>query len=212
MRKLIMFVPIWLLLLTAGCTQEKDEMQHGLDGILSEVQKHEKEITDYENQLDSLEKKEQTLFKKTTGLSIEDREALESGVSRLQASLEERSGIMGKEEEEIDAAEETAKQLTTLPPAGTDEGKKAVAKLKSALDTRYELHRTVAANYMELLEKQRKVYGLLVDENVKRAELDEAIGDVNDQQSKLADAVRLFNESTAEVNEALKETQQPGDE
>ncbi|GEM_PF-6107688 len=212
MRKLFMIIPIWVLLLAGGCTQEKDQMQRELDSILSEVQKHEKEIAEYENQLDGLEKKEQTLFEKTTGLSIEDREALESGVSRLQASLEERGTLLEKEEEAIGAGEETAKQLRTLPPAGTDEGNAAVAKLKSALDTRYELHRTVSAAYTELLEKQRKVYDLLIDENVKRVKLDEAVGEVNDQQSKLADAVRLFNQSTAEVNKALEETQQPAEE
>ncbi len=208
MQKVLLVIPMCLLLLIGGCTEEKDAMQKELGSILTNVHENENKVMEYENQLASLEKKEQILFEKIVAFNIEDRELIESGVNRLTASLEERRELLSEEEAVIGEAEETAKRLDGLPSASSDEGTRSVAKLKTALSRRYELHYEVIGMYKELMESQNAVYELLIEENVKRLELEEATAAVNEQRAKLEDLIQVFNQSTLEVNSALKETQQ----
>lgn len=208
MQKVLLVIPMCLLLLIGGCTEEKDVMQKELGSILTNVHENENKVMEYENQLASLEKKEQILFEKTVSFNIEDRELIESGVNRLTASLEERRELLSEEEAVIGEAEETAERLDDLPSASSDEGTRSVAKLKTALSRRYELHYEMIGLYKELMESQNAVYELLIEENVKRVELEEATATVNEQRAKLEDLIQVFNQSTLEVNSALNETQQ----
>lgn len=113
-----------------------------------------------------------------------------------------------QEQEAVHEAEELAKQLLTLPPASSDEGTRAVAKLQEALVKRYELHQEVIDLYSELTKHQGILYEMLIEENVKRVQLEEATRAVNKQRVKVEDAIQVFNQSTNEVNDALKDTQQ----
>ncbi|MBD7907267.1 YkyA family protein [Sporosarcina gallistercoris] len=207
MQKLFLIIPMCLLLVVSGCTEEKDQMQRELGSILTDIQAYEKKVAEYENQLASLEKKEQILFEKTVDFSVEERELVEGGVSRLDNYLDERWQLIKREQEVIDDAEETIEQLTALSDEASDEGSPSVAELKTALTKRYALHREVIGLYEELMDMQSALYGLLIEENVKRVELEEATIAVNQQRSKLEDAIQVFNQSTLEVNSALKETQ-----
>ncbi|REB09624.1 hypothetical protein DVB69_02115 [Sporosarcina sp. BI001-red] len=208
MRKLVLIIPMCLLLLVGGCTEEKDEMQRELGSVLTDIHEYENKVGEYENQLASLEKKEQILFDKTVDFSIEERELIESGVSRLENYLEERRQLIDEEQEVIAGGEETAKRLTSLPDVTSEEGTQSVLTLKTALTKRYELHNEVIGLYKDLMDSQGVVYELLIEENVKRVELEEATATVNEQRAKLEDAIQVFNQSTLEVNSALKETQQ----
>nr|WP_285851186.1 YkyA family protein [Sporosarcina aquimarina] len=183
-------------------------MQKELAGILTDIQEYETKVVEYENQLATLEKKEQLLFNKTVDFTIEERELIESGVSKMETSLEERENLIEKERGVIDDAEQTAKRLESLPTETGDEAERAIAKLKTALSKRFELHYEVMDLYSELTEKQSSLYELLIEENVKRVELERATVAVNKQRAKLEDAILVFNQSTLEVNSALKETQQ----
>ncbi|WP_432354831.1 YkyA family protein [Sporosarcina sp. A2] len=208
MRKYLLAISMSLLLITGGCTEEKEQMQRELDTVLNDIQEYEIKVDDYESQLASLEKKEQLLFKKTVELSNENRELIKSVVLRLEESVEKRNQILVQEQEAVHEAEELAKQLLTLPPASSDEGTRAVAKLQEALVKRYELHQEVIDLYSELTKHQGILYEMLIEENVKRVQLEEATRAVNKQRVKVEDAIQVFNQSTNEVNDALKDTQQ----
>lgn len=88
MRKYLLAISMSLLLITGGCTEEKEQMQRELDTVLNDIQEYEIKVDDYESQLASLEKKEQLLFKKTVELSNENRELIKSVVLRLEESVE----------------------------------------------------------------------------------------------------------------------------
>lgn len=208
MKKIIGAALLLFMLFLVGCSEEKNLMQKELDHTLNDIQKYEKEISEYESQLKDLEKKEQTLFEKTVDLHIEDREQIENNIGRLDASLEERQQIIEEEKAVVEDAEQATTNFDELPSAETDEGNEIVEKLKNALKKRYLMHYDVISVYEELLGKQEDVYNLLIDENVKRVELEEGTIAVNEQRVKLEEAVTAFNQSTDEVNSALKETQQ----
>lgn len=208
MRKLLMIIPMSLMLFVGGCTEEQDQTQKELAGILTDIQEYETKIVEYENQLAMLEKKEQILFNKTVEFTTEERELIESGVSKMETSLKERKNLITEELGVIDDAEETAKRLESLPTETSDEATGTIAKLKDALSKRFELHYEIVDLYSELTERQSSLYELLIEENVKRVELDGATVAVNKQREKLEDAILVFNQSTMEVNKALKETQQ----
>ncbi|VDG97346.1 Putative cell-wall binding lipoprotein [Lysinibacillus sphaericus] len=208
MRKLLMIIPMSLMLFVGGCTEEQDQTQKELAGILKDIQEYETKVVEYENQLAMLEKKEQILFNKTVEFTMEERELIESGVSRMETSLKERKKLITEELGVINDAEEAAKRLESLPTETSDEATGAIAKLKTALSKRFELHYEIVNLYSELTERQSSLYELLIEENVKRVELEEATVAVNKQREKLEDATLVFNQSTMEVNKALKETQQ----
>ena len=203
-----MIIPMSLMLFVGGCTEEQDQTQKELAGILTDIQEYETKIVEYENQLAMLEKKEQILFNKTVEFTTEERELIESGVSKMETSLKERKNLITEELGVIDDAEETAKRLESLPTETSDEATGTIAKLKDALSKRFELHYEIVDLYSELTERQSSLYELLIEENVKRVELDGATVAVNKQREKLEDAILVFNQSTMEVNKALKETQQ----
>ncbi|MGN7407674.1 MULTISPECIES: YkyA family protein [unclassified Sporosarcina] len=208
MRKLLMIIPMSLMLFVGGCTEEQDQTQKELAGILKDIQEYETKVVEYENQLAMLEKKEQILFNKTVEFTMEERELIESGVSRMETSLKERKKLITEELGVINDAEEAAKRLESLPTETSDEATGAIAKLKTALSKRFELHYEIVNLYSELTERQSSLYELLIEENVKRVELEGATVAVNKQREKLEDATLVFNQSTMEVNKALKETQQ----
>lgn len=208
MRKLFILIPMCVLLFVSGCTDEKDQMQKKLDSRLGDIQAYEKKVMEYENQLRSVEKKEQILFNKTVDFSIEERDLVESGVSRLENYLDERRQLLKKEQEVIADAKKKIEQLSEISDPASEDEKRAVNRLTTALTKRYDLHTEVIALYEELMNQQSSLYGLLIEENVKRVELEEATVAVNQQRSKLEDAIQVFNQSTLEVNSALKETQQ----
>ncbi|WP_025785215.1 YkyA family protein [Sporosarcina sp. D27] len=208
MKKLLLIIPMCLMLFVGGCTEAQDQTQKELAGLLSDIQEYETKVAEYEKQLATLEKKEQILFNKTVEFTVEERELIESGVSRMETSLEERKNLIEVERGVIDDAQETAKRLESLPTATSDDAEGAIAKLKTALSKRFELHYEVMDLYSELTEKQSALYELLIEENVKRVELEGATVAVNKQRAKLEDAILVFNQSTMEVNSALKETQQ----
>lgn len=208
MQKLFLIMPMCILLFVSGCTGEKDEMQKELGSILADIQTQEKKVSESENQLASLEKKEQILFEKTVDFGVEERELVESGVSKLETYLEERRQLILVEQDAVAEAKKAVERLTNLQEETNSEDTQSVAKLKTALVKRYELHTEVIELYDELLNRQNALYELLIEENVKRVELEEATVAVNKQRTKLEDAIRVFNHSTLEVNGALKETQQ----
>ncbi len=203
-----MIIPMSLMLFVGGCTEEQDQTQKELAGILKDIQEYETKVVEYENQLAMLEKKEQILFNKTVEFTMEERELIESGVSRMETSLKERKKLITEELGVINDAEEAAKRLESLPTETSDEATGAIAKLKTALSKRFELHYEIVNLYSELTERQSSLYELLIEENVKRVELEGATVAVNKQREKLEDATLVFNQSTMEVNKALKETQQ----
>lgn len=208
MRKWILAVSLCGLLTLGGCTENEDEMQRELSEILNEVQAHEKEASDFETQLAAIEKKEQILFEKTLNLKVEEQDIVESNVTRMKTFLSERQELIEEERVIVGEAEKKSMQLSDLPAADSDDGTRAVAKLKKALTERYELHRNVIELYIEMTERQLNVYNLLIDEKVKRVKLEEATSSVNKTKAQLEDATRVFNQSTNEVNSALSETQQ----
>lgn len=197
-----------LMLFVGGCTEEQDQTQKELAGILKDIQEYETKVVEYENQLAMLEKKEQILFNKTVEFTMEERELIESGVSRMETSLKERKKLITEELGVINDAEEAAKRLESLPTETSDEATGAISNLKTALSKRFELHYEIVNLYSELTERQSSLYELLIEENVKRVELEGATVAVNKQREKLEDATLVFNQSTMEVNKALKETQQ----
>lgn len=203
-----MIIPMSLMLFVGGCTEEQDQTQKELAGILKDIQEYETKVVEYENQLAMLEKKEQILFNKTVEFTMEERELIESGVSRMETSLKERKKLITEELGVINDAEEAAKRLESLPTETSDEATGAIAKLKTALSKRFELHYEIVNLYSDLTERQSSLYELLIEENVKRVELEGATVAVNKQREKLEDATLVFNQSTMEVNKALKETQQ----
>lgn len=196
------------MLFVGGCTEEQDQTQKELAGILKDIQEYETKVVEYENQLAMLEKKEQILFNKTVEFTMEERELIESGVSRMETSLKERKKLITEELGVINDAEEAAKRLESLPTETSDEATGAISNLKTALSKRFELHYEIVNLYSELTERQSSLYELLIEENVKRVELEGATVAVNKQREKLEDATLVFNQSTMEVNKALKETQQ----
>ncbi|MDW0109366.1 YkyA family protein [Sporosarcina aquimarina] len=208
MQKMILAVSLCGLLTLGGCTENENEMQQELSEILNEVQTHEKEAADFETQLAAIEKKEQILFEKTLNLKVEDQNLVESNVTRMKTLLSERQELIEEERIIVDEAEKKAARLSDLPPAESDDGTRAVAKLKKALAERYELHHKVIEIYIEMTGRQLAVYNFLIDENVKRVKLEKAILLVNKTKAQLDDATQVFNQSTNEVNSALSETQQ----
>jgi len=192
------FVLIGTLLL-AGCNfGSSTESQ--LSKVLSEMNSAEGKSRDAQSDLNDLEKTEQALFNKTMELTQEQIEELEMQVLELEKLLEERLVLLNEEEASIKKAKESVASFDSILEKAETGKKKQIEKLKQAVNKRYELHATFTAEYKKLMDLQKELYKMLLDEETELQAFQSKVNDVNEQNGNVQAAIDLFNEATNTIN------------
>lgn len=192
------FVISAALILTGCSVGESVEKQ--LSDVLSGMYTAEQEYRDVQAEVSKLEKSEQELFTNVMKLTQGDKEELEVKVSELNALLDERVSYIDEEEASMKKANKFAESLDEIIIEADDDNYSKISELKKAVSERYELHSTFIAEYKKLVDFQKNLYAMLIDEATELPKLKDKVEEVNAQNQAVQLAINAFNESTGIVN------------
>lgn len=204
MRKLLISIVILASVLLAGCsfgetTEEK------LSIILGDIYDAEKTYRDNQKTLQELEETEQQLFNDTMALTKEETDLVTDNVTELQDMLEQRLVIVLEEAESMKKARALVAELDVVAEKAEAEEQVQIAKLKEAIQHRYQTHDLFVENYNELTALQKELYEMLLEKETEATKLDEHVDAINEENQEVMLAVEEFNKATVELNQIREE-------
>lgn len=204
MKKYLISIVILGAVLLAGCSFG-ETTEDKVSIILGDIYDAEKTYRDNQKTLQELEKSEQQLFNETMELTQEETELLEKHVTELQDMLEERFVIVKEEAEAMKNAQTLVKDFDGVAKKADADEQVEIAKLKGAINHRYETHDIFVESYNELTSLQKRLYDMLLEEETDATKLDEHVDAVNEENQKVMVAVEDFNKATVELNKVRDE-------
>lgn len=199
MKKSIVGLVLAVSLVLSGCNFESS-IEKQLSNAMTEMNSAEKEYRNAQTELTELEKSEQKLFNETMELTKEQRDELETKVTELEGSLEQRLTHLEEEEESISRARDSADELDAIIKQADENDKKGIETLKTATTNRYELHAVFVAEYKKLIAEQKELYEMLVSEETGLTDLKNKVSEVNAQNELVQSAITAYNDATAKMN------------
>ena len=187
-------------LLLSGCTFGSSTEEE-LASALSDMNSAEKDYREAQKELNSLEESEQATFNEMMALTQEQQDELKTKVTEVQESLEKRLAQIKDEEASMKKAKKTVSSLDKVIDKAEDNSKSEIEKLKEAINDRYNNHSTFIEEYKKLSDMQEELYAKITSEETDIAALQGLVGDVNEQNDAVKDAIESFNDATMKVNE-----------
>lgn len=201
MKKIVIGTVLSTSLLLSACSIGTSAEQQ-LSDSLTKVYEEEQGYRDAQAKLAELEKKEQLTFNQTMELTQEQKEEVSVKVEELKSSLSERLTLLKEENDSIEKAQESLSSLDKIvEEAKDDQIKSSVSELQEAMDSRYEAHDEVSAEYQKLTDLQSALYEMLTNEETQQTELQEQVVKVNEQNEVVQSAINAFNDATKKLNE-----------
>lgn len=201
MKKSLFGIVLSSTIVLSGCTFGASAHEQ-LSEALSSIYEEEKGYRDAQKELASLEKKEQETFNEVMALTQEDTEKVQTLVSELNDSVEQRLALLEEEKQSMKNAEEKVSAIEDVASeVKDDKSKTSIKELDKALDDRYAAHDKVSTEYEALTEKQTVLYEMLLNEETKQEDLQKQVAEVNSQNDKVQEAIQTFNDSTIAINE-----------
>lgn len=204
MKKFIVTIVVLGAVLLTACsfnTTTEDKVST----ILGDIYNAEKTYRTNQETLQGLEEAEQQLFNETMELTQEETDLLADQVKELQEMLEERLVKITEEAEAMKEAQALVPDLEKIEEQADGDDQPEIAKLKDAIQHRYQTHDIFVESYHELTTLQKQLYEMLLEEEADAATLEEQVDAVNEQNQKVMVAVEDFNQATAELNEIREE-------
>lgn len=200
MKKKIAGTALAAALLLSACSFGASAGDKLADAVGS-IQEQEKPFHEAQEEMAGLEKKEFDLFNSMMELTKDDADKLSEMAGEAKSSADERLDLLDKGDKSIEEAE---KKMSDLDSAESDDEqiKKAVGQLKEAMEARYAAREDYSALYKETADLQKKLYGMLTQEDADFKEIQDQADAVNEKNAEVRTALAHFNEATEQVNEA----------
>lgn len=196
MKKIWLAIAILGATLLAACSFNATT-EDKVTTVLEKIYDAEKIYRERQGELRELEQVEQDLFKVTMKLAREEIDLVAKNVGELTETLEERSVKIEEEAESMKKAKAFIADINKI-----DENHKAeVVKLEEALNHRYAMHEEFVESYQKLIVLQEELYSMLLEEEINATQLDEHVGQLNEQNKVVKTATESFNEATTTLNE-----------
>jgi chromosome segregation ATPase len=178
-----------------------------LDTVLKETFDAEKDYRDTQSEMEKLEKNEQQLFESIMALTQEQQEEVKKQAEDAIASADERLTLLETEKKSMSSAEDQFKKIDTVAESAKEQDVKTdLTELKAKMQERFDAHSNFAAAYEQLTNLQKELYEMLLDEETELQVLQEKTTEVNEQNTKVQDAVTVFNEKTEQFNKLKNST------
>lgn len=205
MKKLAIATALTGILFLSACSGASTEEQ--LNEILETTFEEEAEYREVQSELQSREQNEQEIFESIMALTKEQQSEVEEKSQEAIASADERLELLGTERESMQNAAEEFKGIDQLIEETEEENVKSdLEALREQMDERFAKHSEFTDAYEALIERQKELYGMVAEEDMDLATLQDKTDEVNDQNDLVQEAVTAFNEQTEQFNELKNET------
>lgn len=204
-KKLAIATALTGILFLSACSGASTEEQ--LNEILETTFEEEAEYREVQSELQSREQNEQEIFESIMALTKEQQSEVEEKSQEAIASADERLELLGTERESMQNAAEEFKGIDQLIEETEEENVKSdLEALREQMDERFAKHSEFTDAYEALIERQKELYGMVAEEDMDLATLQDKTDEVNDQNDLVQEAVTAFNEQTEQFNELKNET------
>ncbi|MEP9406104.1 YkyA family protein [Peribacillus frigoritolerans] len=198
------FGPFVILLLSlvilTGCFNGSPEER--IHKILEKTAEKESDLTENQEPLNDLEKKEKEKYEKIIKLGLDDYEQIVELSDEATKNIDEREKIIEKEQSRMQSSKEQFNQIDEQIGKIEDEKiKKEATEMKKIMGERYSTYDDLYDAYQQSLAYDRELYELFKKEDLKMDELQVQIEKINTSYTKVLKANEEFNALTEKSNQ-----------
>ncbi|WP_071459292.1 YkyA family protein [Bacillus massilinigeriensis] len=202
MRNILTVAALTIILLSS-CAKEKSDVEK-IHSILEETAIIEKSLEKLQRSLVDLERKDSKAFKKIIALEKGGKERIVLSNEAIGIS-DKRKELVEKEREYIEKAQRKFNSAKANMDKLTDPDlKKAAVNLSKSMNDRYDSHQKLYEYYLNGLQHDKKLYGLLKKKNISVSRLEKEVKEVNDAYKTVMEMNDAFNEATKKYNSEKK--------
>ncbi|RFU71104.1 hypothetical protein D0469_03965 [Peribacillus saganii] len=200
--------PFALIILAAifltGCLNGSPEEK--IFKILEEVVVKENGFKEQQTPLVDLEKKESDIYSQIIKLGIKDYDKIVSLSNEALQNIDKREEHIKKEHDSIGEAEKEFKKIEELiKDIEKEDARNKAIKLNNTMKERFKVHEILYKAYLESLKKDRELYGLFKQKDLRMEDLQKKIDEVNQTYDKVIKENDKFNKLTEEYNKEKME-------
>lgn len=193
-----------ITVMAAGCSFG-DKPAEKIYTHLEEAAMLEQDFTEQQEKIVDAEKKEQQLYNEMIEMSMDDFEQIVSLSKQADQLANDRKQWMKEEKDILDEAYQTfTKAQDLVKEIENDELKQSGRQLLEAMENRHETYDKLFDAYMVSIERDRKLYNMFREKELKANDLQDQIDQVNASYKKVNETKDRFNEYTERYNETKK--------
>lgn len=193
-----------LFIVLTGCSSQSTEEQ--IHNHLEEAVALEEEFENQQSVITDLESQEQEIYSQIIDLGMDDIEQIKELSSEALSIIDEREEKIELEKESIESSQKEFSNIDDLISKIEDADLKEKAeKMYEVMDNRYSVYAELNEAYLTSLEKERKLYTMLEQEDLEQKELTNHINSINETYEQVLDLNEQFNNYTVEYNALKKE-------
>ncbi|MBI0578328.1 YkyA family protein [Neobacillus cucumis] len=197
---------LWIYIITtvvilSGCFNQKTPVEKIYD-ILEKVVEKEKGFENQQEPLVALEKKEKATYEKIIDLGMKQHDEVVKMADTAIAMADKRKRYMNEETKSILESKKTFQKIKEFKNDLKDPKlKKALDHLYQVMINRYSAHDELNKEYLNALNLDKQLYGLLKNKNLSFEDLEAKVNKVNESYQKVYAANKKFNQLTKEYND-----------
>lgn len=191
-----------IVILLQACTAPEQQITR----LFEQLKKYETNITEHENQLVRLEKKQTALYNDIMALGMKQVDDVAKRVEEAEAIINKREKQLEEEYRNIQKAAKQMKAMKEYVADLRDETlKQPLRQLIETGEKRYASYEKLYVHYHTALAAEKELYRLFKQPDVTLADLQAQVSEVNDAYEKLFTANEQFNEYTKRYNQQKKQ-------
>lgn len=194
-----MFVTFIIAFTLIGCnnTSVTDQMYEHLEKSV-ELEKDNEKL---QQDIITLEKKEQAIYDQVRDLSMDQFDEIKSLSNDALEIISERQEKLEQEKEHIESSkEEFVKNKALIEKIEDEEVKKSARKMYDQMIERYDTYEQLYETYENTLELEAELYEKIQSEEMSHEQISIHIEEVNDSYDQVLKLNDQFNEATREYN------------
>lgn len=204
MKKFILLLGSAALFLSA-CGNDESELNDFYDDFTSSLSE-EQELAELNEQYNELEGSKAALQEELNNADIKElnsvSEELQTNTAERLELLEEERTLIADSTEAFEDAREAAADISN------EEYKKEADSLVTAMNARFDAHKTMTDTYTEALEAEQALFEYLGEEDITQDTVDEHLNKIAEYSEPINKASENFAAETEKINQLKGEIEQ----
>ena len=204
MKKFILLLGSAALFLSA-CGNGESELNDFYDDFTSSLSE-EQELAELNEQYNELEGSKAALQEELNNADIKElnsvSEELQTNTAERLELLEEERTLIADSNEAFEDAREAAADISN------EEYKKEADSLVTAMNARFDAHKTMTDTYTEALEAEQALFEYLGEEDITQDTVDEHLNKIAEYSEPINKASENFAAETEKINQLKGEIEQ----
>lgn len=192
-------------LFLSACSNAESELNDFYDAFTGSLTE-EKGLGELNEQYNELEGSKASMQEELNNADIKEinsiSEELQTNTAERLELLEEERGLIADSDEAFEDAREAAEDISN------EEYKKEADSLVTAMNERFDAHKTMTDTYTEDLQAEDALFEYLGNEDIAQDEVDEHLNKIAEYSEPINEASERFASETEKINQLKSEIEQ----